>query len=118
VSAPVVHCPKGIATSQFWSGHPPLPGTADPEIRAYRSGDLNVNIQLAAGVASVSGGSTPTDHFWLLATGGIFGGSGLQPLYCPSSFSLFGLLIDAPGESRGQSRRAHAQHGPLVRAGR
>jgi len=43
VSAPVVHCPKGIATSQFWSGHPPLPGTADPEIRAYRSGDLNVN---------------------------------------------------------------------------
>jgi len=43
VSAPVVHCPKGIATSQFWSGHPPLPGTADPEIRAYRSGDLNVS---------------------------------------------------------------------------
>ncbi len=39
---------------------------------------------MAAGVTSV--GSTPTDHFWLLAAGGIFGGLGLHPLlrdyYC------------------------------------
>lgn len=43
MSAPVVDCLKGIATSQFRSGHPPLPEKAGPEIRAYRSGDLIVN---------------------------------------------------------------------------
>ena len=34
---------KGIATSQFRSGHPPLPVRAKPEFRAYRTGDLIVN---------------------------------------------------------------------------